>query len=274
MNILKEIFDKIKVYPNYVSHVDYPSDPPTAEFIQCFDQLSIELQHHYLKLELQDLLYRVYFSREVATEEDSKLLVNDRVQGIDLQFVEQLKQSNAGTGYYDRGWQILREKADGLLAVHKAGLTLHIYRDRLENSDTSIGDTASIRLPNSRIEDHYYVAVSNFGEVKDSTIDFFFNLKSEAASKLIAHITQQLECAFTLKVALDPEDYQRCDACILRISSSNYPNVWAIVRAFYRSYSELFLEAIPFLTEQLAPGLALAEFGLDHCEIIAEALLL
>ncbi|MCU0552385.1 MAG: hypothetical protein MUC48_23895 [Leptolyngbya sp. Prado105] len=138
---LQDIVEKIQINSHHVSHVDYPSNPPSSEFIQRFEQLSIEIQHRYLQSELQDLLYRVYFSREVAVSiEPNAPLINNRVQGSDLQFIETLKQSNAGTGYYDRGWKIVQQEPDGMLAVQKSGLRLHIPPNRRLEQSTSVGD--------------------------------------------------------------------------------------------------------------------------------------
>nr|MCU0551485.1 T3SS effector HopA1 family protein [Leptolyngbya sp. Prado105] len=132
----------------------------------------------------------------------------------------------------------------------------------------------SILLPNSRLEDHYYVAISNAGDVSEPMVHFFSNLKSEAASLLISHITDRLNCPFALKAAFDPNDYQRCDSCILTVRKSDYQSAWETVKIFHRLHYELFLDAIPFLTKPLGTGFAIASSSaLEHCSRIADILL-
>ncbi len=280
---LEEILTKVEIYPDRVCHTDYPSDPLAEEFTQLFQQLSIELQQRYLKLELQDLLYRVYFSREVnlSIQQDVQF-ANDTVRGVDIQFFEKLRQSNCGRGYYDRGWQVRKQEADGMLAVYKDKLTIHIHRDRhlaKFERQADIGDFVSVLLPNSAIENHYYVAISNFGRVHGSTIDFFFNLKLEAAANLVNYFTRSLKCPFVLRTAFDPESYRYCDSSILSIHRRDYSEVWNSVKSFYRSQSSLFLEPVPFLTKRVGTGLAISEsstdapFGQHRCGLIAEALI-
>lgn len=273
----QDIINKIEIHPDYVSYVDDPSDPPTAEFQQFFRQLPIELQQRYLTLELQGLLYEICFRRSINTLEANQPLINNTVCGIDVHFLETLRQSNAGNGYYDREWHICKEESDGVLAVQKNGLTIHIERDRLCEKTARVGDTVSVLLPNSAIDHDYYVAISNLGRVSELTIDFFLNLKSDAAPSLVQEVSQNLDCPFVLKVALDPDHYECCDSGVLSVHRNDYKKALTVIKTVGRSHS--FLETVPFLTKRIAAGIAIAQsspdldYGKHRCGLIAEALI-
>ncbi|MBE9011423.1 hypothetical protein IQ250_14525 [Pseudanabaenaceae cyanobacterium LEGE 13415] len=273
----QDIVHKIEVHPDYVSHVDYPSELPTEEFQHSFRQLPIELQQRYLTLELQDLLYEIYFRRSTNFNAINQTLTNNTVCGIDIHFLETLRQSNFGIGYYDRGWQIRKQESDGTLAVQKDGLTIHVQRDQLSEQSASVGDTVEILLPNSAIDNRYYVAISNTGRVQEPTIDFFLNLKADSAASLVQEVTQNLDCPFVLKVEIDPEHYECCDSGVLSVHRTDYERALIVLETFERSHS--LLEPVPFLTKQIATGIAIAEsspnldFGKHRCGLIAEALI-
>jgi hypothetical protein len=180
-----------------------------------FQKMPADVQHKYLSLQLRSFLYGIYYNGSLQTKLASELesdlanynlyqnLENNTFLGVDVEFYELLHKSNAGEGYFDPSWQIVKEESDGTLAVIKHGLTLHIERDRhlspAEKSAT-VGDTVAIKMPPNLVQNGFYVAVSNLGSETFSNPDnyagtarIYFNLKAEGAIAIMGSLTQKLK---------------------------------------------------------------------------------
>jgi hypothetical protein len=208
-----------------------------------------------------------------------------------------LHQSNSGTGYFDPGWYVLREESDGSLALTKGSLRLHVERDRhLQPSEQAavVGDSVAIRMPKNRVQNGFYMAVSNVGlnrlddpEGQSVTVRVYFNLTPEGAVAVMGSLTRQLNemaIPFSFKVLYNPDDYGRYDSGVLYFNKSDYEVVREVLQAVYRENESHFQPEVPLFTMQLAPGLGLAEepdqkfahqesFGMNRCQIVANGLL-
>lgn len=304
---LQDIVNHIQIESNFcIRHPDYKPLELPAESVERFGQLPLELQSKYLSLQLRSFLYGIYYNGSLRTalapdtdSEDLALhqnLENSTFLGVDLGFYERLHESNCGEGYFDSGWQVLRQESDGSLAVTKGGLILHIDRDRHLQPATSatVGDLVAIHLPKNLVQNGFYMAVSNAGPNRHSnsnslsgTVRVYFNLSSEGAVAVMGGLTRQLNdlnIPFTFKVLYNPSDYGRDDSGVLYFEKSNYKIIQPVLQTLYKEHQLHFQPSVPLFTKLLAPGLALAEepdhkfttqesFGMNRCQIVVNGLL-
>lgn len=298
LNALEDIASNVEIQSNFwISYPNYPTLEVPTDLVENFRQLSPEIYHNYLSLQLRDFLYHIYFTGEqkanVGTDANSDCqdVENNTVGGLNVEFSQRLQENNCGKGYFDPGWQILREESDGTVAVRKDRLTLHIDRDRhlqLAQQFDNIGDLVAIRMPSNLMDNGCYVAVGNAGKIATSeAIDIYFNLSSQGAIALMKAITKQLNkinLPFTFKVIYEPSAYDCYDAGILNCARHNYAPVQQILEPIYKENRAYFQQSVPLFTKLLAPGLSLAEspyllrveagnFGKHRCQIVADGLL-
>jgi HopA1 effector protein family len=167
---------------------------------------------------------------------------------------------------------VLKESADGLLAVQKDGLTMHVSRDRhLADPTVNLGDTVSVRLPNSQIEQGCYIAVGDRGPCPRRSerhiINLYFNVTIEGilhAMQVLTATLNELGLPFSFSVPYDLETYQeRCDAGILSIDRQEYGTIQSSLAQFYQTHATQFRSTVPLFTKVLAPGLGLSEQPLN-----------
>ncbi|HEY9627455.1 MAG TPA: T3SS effector HopA1 family protein [Coleofasciculaceae cyanobacterium] len=311
LTALQDLVNYIQIKTNYcIHHPRYsPSEPPEA-IASRLPMLPADLQQRYLKAQLQNYLYDIYFSGEICLGDETgfsgiqefaqtlqaedgspPILENNRVHGQDVRFYEQLRRSNSGKGYFDPDWQVVRRESNGTFVVQKEELTLHIDPLRhlpAETRSPSIGDIVAIRLPKNRIETGFYVAVGNAGLVPDDSpaIELYFNVTPAGAIALMQSLTQRLNAIalpFVFKVLSDPVAYGRYDAGILQVERSRSQQLWPVLQQVYAAIAPDQVHApTPLFTKTLAPGLGLAEepeentaedFGTKCCKLVAEGLL-
>ena len=268
----------------------------------------IGLQDKYLILLLRNFLYGIYYNNSLqsvlaANISNPNLLLhqdleNNCVFEIDWQFYNQLHEKNHGTGYLDYDWRVLRKEPDGSLAVTKDGLTLHVEENHLEATALSsrVDDLIAIRLPKNRLNNGFYLAVSNSSTKQNNNlqntlsdsgiVSIFLNLKPEGAIALMDSLTQQLNAAkvpFNFQVPHHPLGCDRHDSGILNFQRQDYSIIQELLKGIYAEHQSYFQPEIPLFTKFLAPGLSLAEqpvekplnkqsFGVNRCQIIANAL--
>lgn len=288
---IQDIAEKIQIQTDY-SLVYGDRNLTLPEKLQnYFVQLSPTQQETYLKYQLRDFLHEIYFSNEQTNEEDSTTeLKNNLHHGINIDFYQQLSDRNCGKGYFDFDWKITAKQNKKLLLAEKDGLTLHLNPKRHLSPDLKNpqpGDIIAIRLPHNRIESEFYVAVGDAGLINDTaaTISVYFNIDPQGAIALMEKLTEYLNkqiIPFEFSVLINPEDYQRYDAAILRLEHQDYKKIESslkeIVAATRLSH---FQPQTPLFTKPIAPGVSFAEepltepydFGLNRCQIIAEALI-
>lgn len=305
---LQDIANKVEIDSNFtIRHPDYKPLELPAEALKQFQLVPVELQRKYLNLQLQNFLYGIYYNGSLQSylTPDTEVggvamlpnLENNTLLGVDLAFYDRLHKSNCGEGYFDPGWQVMREEIDGSLAVSKGGLTLHIDRDRhLKDNERQaiVGDIVAIRMPKNLLQNGFYMAVGNAGlydrtQPQDNsiTVRLYFHLTSEGAVAVMASLTRQLneiKIPFSFKVLYNPADYKRYDSGVLYCDRSYYPIVRQVLQTVYLDNHKHFQTQVPLFTKQIAPGLAVAEepkhkftsqesFGTNRCQIIANGLL-
>jgi hypothetical protein len=302
LDSLRDIANNVQIQSNFcITHPAYkPSELPT-EAMARFQRIPLDLQKKYLSLQLQGFLYGIYYNSSMratlavdVSSDNAALpqnLENNTFLGVDLEFYDRLHKSNSGEGYFDSGWQVLRQELDGSLAVTKGGLILHIEREKhLQPVEQSAAesDLVAIRMPRNLVQNGFYMAVSNAGsDTHPQTVRVYFNLSPEGAVAVMENLTRQLNkttIPFTFKVLYNPSDYERYDSGVLYFERSNYEVIWKVLRSVYAETHSHFRAEVPLFTKLLAPGLSLAEepdckfaavesFGMNRCQIVANGLL-
>jgi HopA1 effector protein family len=272
-----------------ISHPIHGSVQPDDRF----QTLPPILQQRFLSLQLRNFLYDIYFSGSHATAAIATPLENNRAWGLHLDFFAALHESNQGQGFGDPDWQVIGQDDDGLVAVKKQELTLHLIPDQhlapIEQS-TEIGATVTVKMPRNRLQNGCYIAIGNAG-LTDSEeaqqVNIFFNVAAAGAAFLMRDLTTHFntqQIPFTFKLPYDPLDYDRQDTATLSFYKPHYPTVWQALSTLSAETQSHLRPARPFCTKPIAPGIALAEepdskfsaqetFGTHRCQLIANGLL-
>jgi hypothetical protein len=307
VDVIQDIARNVQFQANFsVSHPAYKPLELPAEVVTRFQKVPLDLQNKYLSLQLRSFIYGIYYngslrhSLALGTNSTDLLvqqnLENNTLLGVDWQFYQRLHESNTGEGYFDFGWQVLKQEIDGSLVVTKGGLKLHINHDRhlqLSQQSANVGDVVAIRLPKNVIQNGFYVAVGNAGtdnhhqEGNSQLVRIYFNLAAEGAPAVMNSLTQYLNAAaifFSFKVLYNPADYTRFDSGVLYFQRRDYEAVRQILQTVYIQERSHFKREIPLFTKFLAPGLGLGEepnhrfseqesFGMHRCQIVSNGLL-
>jgi hypothetical protein len=300
--VLDDIAHNIKIQDNFcISHTHHSPLELSETLLKGLPQIPLSEQDRYLRWRFASYLYGIYDDGELqpsasgaerTTSRSEKLLQNKTV-GIRSEFYHRLQHSNSGKGYFNSGWLLLKESADGLLAVTKDGLTMHVSRDRhLAETTVNFGDTVSVRLPNNQIEYGCYVAVGNHGPCPNrnegQNINLYFNVTLEGILDAVHALTatlNELGLPFSFAVPYDLETYEdRCDAGILSIEQQEYAKLQPSLAQFYQTHAHQFRPAVPLFAKVLAPGLGLSEqplhsfvekesFVMQRLQVLAEGLI-
>ncbi|WP_369815989.1 MULTISPECIES: T3SS effector HopA1 family protein [unclassified Anabaena] len=308
LNSLIDIATNIQIEPNFcIYHPHYQPFALPPKVADRFRQNSTALQHKYLNLLLRNFIYGIYYNGALqsslavahshANYPIPQNLATNSVVDIDWGFYQQLQASNHGRGYFDPNWQVLRKEPDGSMAVTKDGLTLYIEPDchlQTGKKSVKVGESVAIWMPNNRLQNGYYLAVSNLGQEQQGNLDgdfgavrIYFNFNPAGAIAIMDHLTQQLNAAaipFTFQVLYNPTAYERYDSGLLYFDREYYTVIHKILQVIYQENQTYFQPEIPLFTKYLAPGLGLAEeptqklatpesFGMNRCQILANALL-
>jgi len=309
--LLDSLFDiatNIQIESNFcIIHPNYQVFGLAKKVADRFQQNSPALQRKYLTLLLRNFIYGIYYNGSLqnvlalnakpANLLPHQTLENNYIFGTDWEFYGRLDASNHGVGYFDFGWEVLRQEPDGTLVVIKDGLTLHVeYNSPMQPSMKSakVGNLVAIGVPKNRLQNGYYLAVSNVIQKPQDNPDvdlgmgqIYFNLTSEGAIALMDSLTLQLNAAeifFSFQVLYNPSAYKRYDSGVLYFERNDYPAVRKVLQGVYLEHQSYFQPEIPLFTKFLAPGLGLAEepnekfaaqenFGMNRCQIVASSLL-
>ncbi|ARV61748.1 hypothetical protein BZZ01_26775 [Nostocales cyanobacterium HT-58-2] len=330
LNSLLDIASNIQIESNFcIRHPTYQPFALPAKIAERIRQNAPVLQHKYLTLLLRNFLHGIYYNGSLQTrlslnsdlshDLPHKILESYSIFEIDWQFYELLDNSNHGIGYFDPGWQVLRREPDGSIAVTKSDLTLYVEYNHSSVFDTlaftgmsyhksncssqntepstqtaKVGELINIWMPKNRLQNGFYVAVSNVGQDLLSNADanlsigqIYFNVTAMGAIALMDSLTQQLNDAaipFNFQVLHNRVAYGRYDSGVLSFEREDYPIVRKVLQAVYAQHKSHFYREIPLFTKFLAPGLSFAEeisqkfaaqesFGMNRCQIVANALL-
>ncbi|MBD2361089.1 hypothetical protein H6G36_07835 [Anabaena minutissima FACHB-250] len=306
LNSLIDIATNIQIEPNFcIYHPNYQPFALPTKVADRFQQNSATLQHKYLNLLLRNFIYGIYYNGVLQSSlsvdhtnyQVPQNLAANSVVGIDWEFYEQLQASNHGKGYFDPSWKVLRKEPDGSMAVIKDGLTLYIEPDchlKPGKKSAQVGESVAIWMPKNRLQNGYYLAVSDVGQEQQGNLDvnlgtgrIYLNFTVDGAIALMDSLTQQLNTntiPFTFQVLYNPSTYERYDSGVLYFESRDYQAIHKILQVVYKENQTYFQPEIPLFTKFLAPGLGLAEepnqkfasqesFGMNRCQILANALL-
>jgi hypothetical protein len=303
LTTLQDITNKVEIDSNFcIRHPDYKPLQLPPEIVARFELLPLQIQNSLLNSQLCNYLYSLYYNGAItkflALNSDSenstplKNLENNTYLGVDLAFYERLHSYNHGQGYFDSGWQVLREEEDGTFAVKKGDLTLNIGAHHLPtNKYATVGNLIAIRMPRNLVQNGFYMAVGNLGQAKhtdnNQLVRVYFNVTPEGAVAVMDKLTRQLNAMsipFSFKALYNPSDYARYDTAVLYFEKNDYKFVWQVLQSVYQQCRLHFRDHVPLFTKMLAPGLAIAEepnrkfsslesFGLNRCQLVANAML-
>jgi hypothetical protein len=300
--VLDDIAHHIRIQDNFcVSHTHHPPLELPEKLLKGLPQIPLLQQDQYLRWRFASYLYGIYDDGELQPSTSSaeqiasnpEKLFQNKTVGIHSAFYHRLQHSNSGKGYFDSGWMVMKEAADGLLAVKKDGLTMHVSRDRhLAETTANFGDAVSVRLPNNQIEYGCYVAVGNHGPCpkrsEGQSINLYFNVTLEGILNAVHALTatlNELGLPFSFAVPYDLETYEdRCDVGVLSIEKPEYAKLQPSLAQFYQTHATQFRPAVPLFTKVLAPGLGLSEqplhsfvekesFVMHRLQVLAEGLI-
>ncbi|NEQ10437.1 MAG: hypothetical protein F6K37_32270 [Moorea sp. SIO4E2] len=285
----------------FVCNINYKSEKLPAELIKQLQQLPEEIQENYINASLNSILRRIYY--EGSLTQETIIKVNQdyidleksavKIFEIDWEFYAQLNQNNRGKGSFYQNFRVVRQEADGSLAVEHENVTIHIQREyhlQLAHQLAAVGDLVAVRIPPHQFKRGFYTVIG------DALVDFnfsiyplvvYFNFSAEGAVAVMKTLTAQLndiKLPFTFMTLYNPSNYGRYDAGMLRFAPEDYELVRPVLQNVYAENQLHFHNQIPIFTKMLAPGLALAEspkqqirsvedFGMNRCQIIANALM-
>ena len=308
LDTFQDIVNKVQIHSHFsISHLDYKPLELPIEIVRRFKKIPFNAQSRYLNKQLESFIYGIYYNASLRTSlaldanstnlPPDQNLENNTFLGSNTEFLLRLHESNVGKGYFDPGWRVLRQENNSSIAVKKNGLTLQVKRyhhlQPAEHSAT-VGEVVSIRLPRNLVQNDFYAAISNLGQVNSQNIAnnstkvrIYFNFSPKGAIAFMKGITEQLnkiEIPFVFKVLHNIVNYERYNSGILYFEKNNYLAVRQIIQTIYIENREYFQMEIPLFTKFLAPGLGLAEepdckfssqesFGMNRCQIVALGLL-
>lgn len=242
-----------------------------------------------LRYQLQARLYEdFYLAGEARPRRSGGATAAPR--GGPTPFLERLSAANAGRGPWEDGWR-LQDVADGLHVVHRGDLRLWVGPHDCRAPDGEAlrpGGAVLVHLPRERLglSPGFYLASSDapFGPGDgEALVRLYWHLSPEGAARLVARATALLNGAgipFSLKVLRDPGAYDRRDAGVLYLAAGHVAAAAPLVAEVYRDVARRLRPGTPALTQEIAPGLGLAEdpgrgesFGQHRCRLLAEGLI-
>jgi HopA1 effector protein family len=303
MAVLEDIAQNVEIRDDFSIH--HPSYKPLeipAEAVERFQKMPEQMRQKFLGLQLRSFLYGIYYNggmrSALALDADDQVmplnLENNTVLGIDLAFFQQLHGANCGTGYFEEGWQVLREAEDSGLWVQGGGLRLYVEREKYlrdAEQQAQVGDIVAIRMPKNRMQNGFYMAVGNLGfgrpQAGDVLVRIYFNVTAEGSVVVMESLTRglnEVSIPFSFKVLYNPQDYNRFDSGVLYFDGQYYDAVAKVLAGLYAECRSHFVPKIPLFTKQIAPGLGVAEepdqkfvdresFGMNRCQIVANGLI-
>ncbi len=263
-----------------------------------FQQLPEEIQERYLSVQLRNLLIAIYFQGSYHIDDFDQLeteaeLENRSGIGVKSSLFQSLDRANCGSGFFDADWLITDREDNGLWAVSKQNLVVHIKPDlhlSLEEQTATVGDRVSILMPHHIVEKGAYVAIGNAGNPfknGEQLVNLYLNISGSGAIVFLGSLTQALNnllLPFRCKFLYDIDRYERYDTGVLTVAKANYPTLEPVIWEIYRQHHSHFREGTPLFTKSLARGVAIAEvpqhpknssetFAHDRFQLVVDGLL-
>jgi HopA1 effector protein family len=261
-------------------------------------QLPKEIRERYLSVQLRNFLIAIYFQGSYHIDDLDRLeteaeLKNRSGLGVRSSLFQNLDRANCGSGFFDADWLITDREDNGLWAVSKQNLTVHIKSDlhlRLEEQTATVGDRVSILMPNHIVEKGAYVAIGNAGNPfknGEQLVNLYLNISGSGAIVFLSNVTQELNnffLPFRCKFLYDLDRYERYDTGVLTVTKADYSTLEPVIQKIYRQHHSYFREGTPLFTQSLARGMAIAEipqhpknsaetFADDRFQLIVDGLL-
>ena len=257
LQILQDIASNfiINSFDFHISHSHFPPvELPTSTVIQ-LQKMSPEIRYKCLNIQLLNLIHSIYYEGSLHIETGQGDQTNNQIlqeiasAEVDWEFYEQLEKNNQGKGWFHPDYRVVREEADGSLAVQYDGATINIQRERhlqLIHQSATVNDLVSVWVPSSCIRNDFYMA---FGDTVDDfdfghpanhlkqTVFIYFNFSPDAAivaMKYVATKLNSLKVSFSFRVLHNPLNYGRYDSGILRFNNDVYELVRQVLQNFYR----------------------------------------
>ncbi len=253
--------------------------------------LTPETARAYLVFALQSQLYSDFYCPGFA--QPPRQLDTGRSAPGKTPFVEELAAVNAGTGYLTTGWEVQGMSGRELL-VHRQGLSLWVRPHEYSPDSSSPaptppthGTTVRLRFPKEflALSPGFYMALGDEELVHgegETVVRWYWHLTPAGAVRFLRNATQKLNQArlpFKLKVLNDPTRYIRCDAVVLYVLKSSCAAVSRLLAEAYPDVAGELQPRVPVFTQELAPGVGLAEdpgqgesFGLHRCALLADGM--
>jgi HopA1 effector protein family len=276
--IFQEIADAIIINLNLtIHHPRYPEWSMPELVSNRLQDSPREIQAKFLCTQLQAYLHGIYFSRSLlpvavltSDETPCQVINNTTDKGIDTAFYAQIDRANCSQGYYDSDWTIEGDEDDGMVAVVKEGLRLHVWPPYIypDYQTLAVGDLAAIIMPKNLLTIDRYIAISNYGRVRQKPlINLYFSCPPDVAIEIVAQITTELnslKLPFELQVQLAPNKYQQTDSLILQLAVADYPTAQPALSKIHGQYRSQFYDQTPSLTQPVATGIGLSTAAINQ----------
>ena len=243
---------------------------------------------NYLLYDLTSRLYSDFYTRGIATP--GKREVGNILQTGLTPFVAELSAANAGSGYWENGWQV-RTVENGTVGVFRGDLMVWA---RLEDCMPGQTDLIApdmpvhLRFPKEFLgmSPGFYMVLSDKPLNMDDgqmLVRVYWNLTAEGAVLFVKMATKLLNgtgLPFKLKVLRDPALFTRCDAAVVYVLKSDYHAAAEILSRVYAEVGTHLKPGSPIFTKPLAWGVGVAEdpgsgesFGQHRCRLVADAVI-
>jgi hypothetical protein len=199
-----------------------------------------------------------------------------------------LSKANCGSGTWDTGWTVERvEGSDAILATGSFRTRVPISRCRVVDAPLRAGGGVSVRLPNElpALSPGFYTVVADTAPDRAASpgiVRVYWNISSRGAPQLVRALTSSLNAEhvpFRLKVADNPQRFDRCDAAVLYLHPEAFPALRGLLRDIAVCFRARLRPETPAFTLELVPGVGLAEadgtdesFGVRRCALVAEGI--
>jgi hypothetical protein len=299
LNQIQDIANQIQIKSSgfFVSYPGYQTLQLCPDVIAQLQKMPQKIQDEYQSSLLTKLIFAIYrndslvLEKSQVVETDYEIWLQNIASEVDWEFCEQLHNNNQGKGWWNAKFRLVRKESDGRFALEKKGITVHIEPERHLRSEDRValaGDMVSVFTPSGKVINQFYGA---FGDAttpfSDSLVFIYFNFNSEGAVAVMKSLTARMnaiKASFIFYVLHNPANYNRYDSGFLKFEKINFKSVLQVLQSVYAENKSHFQNQVPLFTKVLAPGLGLAEkpdyefkflddFGMNRCEIVADALL-
>jgi hypothetical protein len=208
---------------------------------------------------------------------------NSREALATSRFVDRLVDSNQAGENWEGAWHVVSKEGDSL-QVERGGLCMLVGRGawRLDSG----AHRAQVRFPSGSfsLSPGFYLVTPNLALTEADLVRLYWNTSAAGAVDLVRAVTTFMERAsipYQLKVLTDLSQYDRSDSGVLYLQQKDFPQITDLLRRVYRSIKQHIRFEVPIYTQQIAPGLGVAEqppggesFGRHRCRLLAEGIIL